>query len=58
MLSTLGIFQGDNLGNFNPDKTNTRGESVAVILRMLGMDNISQSMTEFTDVPATHWASG
>jgi hypothetical protein len=58
MLSKLSIFQGDNLGNFNPDKTITRAEAVAVILRMLGMDTYAQTKTEFVDVPATHWASG
>lgn len=59
MLSKLDIFQGDNLGNFNPDKTITRAEAAAVIVRFLGYEGvISQTETTYVDVPATHWASG
>ena len=59
MLSKLDIFQGDDLGNFNPDKTITRAEATAVVVRLLGYENIiSQSETTYVDVPASHWASG
>ena len=59
MLSKLEIFQGDDLGNFNPDKTITRAEATAVVVRLLGYEGvISQSETTYVDVPASHWASG
>jgi hypothetical protein len=59
MLSTLDIFQGDDLGNFNPDKTITRAEATAVVVRLLGYEGmISQTATSYVDVPASHWASG
>ena len=60
VLSELGIFQGDNLGNFNPDKTISRAEAATVICRLLGVEDDAKRMTKvvFSDVPATHWAVG
>lgn len=58
ILSKLGIFAGDDKGNFNPNDTITRAEAAAVVIRMLGMDGISGSQnTNFYDVPSSHWAS-
>ena len=61
LTSALGIFQGDEAGNFNADKTITRAEMAAVIIRMQGLDaaaKASAGATEFADVAADHWASG
>lgn len=61
LLSALGILQGDDLGNFNPDNTITRAEYAAVVCRALGLENAAngaKGATQFTDVPADHWASG
>lgn len=61
LTSALGIFQGDENGNFNADKTITRAEMAAVIIRMQGLDaaaKASAGATEFADVAADHWASG
>jgi len=57
-LSSLGLFKGDDQGNFNPDKTITRAEFAAVIVRTMGMGDPGPTATVFTDVPATHWGSG
>jgi len=57
-LSTLGLFKGDDKGNFNPDKTITRAEFATVVVRTMGMGDPGPTATVFTDVPATHWASG
>lgn len=61
LLSALGILQGDDLGNFNPDNTITRAEFAAVVCRALGLENAAngaKGATQFTDVAADHWASG
>lgn len=59
-LAELGIFKGDNAGNFNPDESISRAEAAAVICRMLGVAEEAKQLTNvvFTDVPATHWAVG
>jgi len=61
LLSALDIFEGDDLGNFNPDNTITRAEAAAVVCRTLGLENSAEGakgITAFTDVAADHWASG
>lgn len=57
-LNEVGIMQGDNKGNFNPNKTVTRAEMAAIICRMLGETENLPSSTAFNDVPAGHWANG
>ena len=62
-LNTLGILTGDDENNdgkmeFRPEDTITRAEVTAIISRIQGMGNASQTSTDFTDVPSTHWASG
>lgn len=53
-LNDVGIMQGDEKGNFNPDKTVTRAEMAALICRMLGeTENLAKANT-FTDVPVSH----
>ncbi len=58
LLSALGIFEGDENGNFNPDKTVSRAEMAAIICRATGVDAAAQTATDYSDVPASHWASG
>lgn len=56
-LSNLGIFSGDDKGNFNPNNAVTRAEMATIICRMLGeTENLPSSMV-FTDVPVGHWAN-
>ena len=56
----LGIFVGDDNGNFNPEDTITRAEAAAVVVRLKGLSNAisSSQSTNFKDVPSSHWASG
>ena len=61
VMSSLGLLVGYEDGTFGPDKTITRAEFAAVIVRALGMEDAAKGAsvnTIFTDVPADHWASG
>ena len=57
-LSALGIIKGDENGNFNPDATITRAEMAKILCTMVNSGDLAETATKFTDVPATHWASG
>jgi hypothetical protein len=58
-LEALGILTGYADGSFKPENTITRAEYAAVVVRALGLDAAAiKGATAFTDVPATHWASG
>lgn len=58
-LNALGIIKGYEDLTFGPDKTITRAEFSAVVCRAVGLDSIiAQTNTIFSDVPASHWASG
>lgn len=60
VLADLGIFQGDNHGKFNPDKTITRAEAATIICRLLGVEDETKALkqTVFSDVLSTNWAVG
>ena len=61
VMSALGLLKGYEDGSFGPDKTITRAEFAAVVVRMLGMEAAAAgaaTATNFADVPATHWAAG
>ncbi len=58
VLSSLGLIKGDDKGNFNPDATITRAEFATMVTRLLGVENAATGVADFTDVPATHWATG
>jgi len=63
VLTSLGIIQGyDENGTwyFKGENTITRAEFAAVVTRLLGMEDSAKTQREtgFTDVPASHWASG
>lgn len=57
-VNEAGIMVGDDRGNFNPHKTVTRAEMATIVCRMLSEDKDLVTSTQFTDVPAGHWANG
>jgi len=63
-LMALGVFKGDDKGNFNPEAEITRAEAVAIIIRALGLEQSAELMkgvTKFADVnadPGLQWATG
>lgn len=57
-LNDIGIMQGDENGNFNPDKSGSRAEMATLICRMLGETENLTTTNTFTDVPVSHWANG
>lgn len=61
VLSELKVLEGDANG-FRPTDTLTRAEAAAIIARLvLGReeaDKLAAAATQFSDVPATHWAAG
>lgn len=61
-LSLLEILTGYNDGTFKPENQITRAEFAAVAVRAKGLEATAQASkglpTGFSDVPATHWASG
>lgn len=57
-LNEIGIMQGDEKGNFNPDKTVSRAEMAAIICRVLGETENRRVSSRFSDVPENHWANG
>ena len=60
VLSGLGIAQGDDEGNFNPQNDVKRSEMVAFVCRAMGEEDIATASASnaFTDVAANHWAAG
>lgn len=63
-LIALGVFKGDDKGNFNPEDAITRAEAVAIIIRALGLEksaDLMKGVTKFADVNADaglQWATG
>jgi len=63
-LIALGIFKGDDKGNFNPDDPISRAEATAVVIRALGLEksaDLMNGVTKFADVnadPGLQWATG
>lgn len=60
LTQEMGVFTGDENGNFNPDQGITRAECAAVVCRLLDAEADAQDMTTsaFTDVSRSHWANG
>lgn len=61
VMSALGLLKGYEDGTFGPDKTITRAEFAAVIVRALGMEDAAAGAvanTIFEDVTSSHWAAG
>lgn len=57
-LNEIGIMQGDEKGNFNPNKAVSRAEMAVLICRVLEESENLTTAKIFTDVPASHWANG
>ncbi|OSX89416.1 hypothetical protein BTJ45_04921 [Bacillus mycoides] len=53
-LTKLGIFQGDDQGNFRPKATLTRAEMAQVIKKAFRLD--VKAPYNFNDIPANSWA--
>lgn len=56
-VSEAGIMVGDEKGHFNPNKTVTRAEMATIICRLSGETSTLQKSSDFSDVPANHWAN-
>lgn len=60
-LAALGVINGYPDGTFGPNDPITRAQFAAVVVRALGNESLASTasgVTQFSDVPATHWASG
>ncbi len=60
-LGYIGLFNGNEKGEFNERSCITRAEAATLICRMLGYEDAAIKYTgrsPFNDVPNTHWASG
>lgn len=58
LLTGIGVINGMGDGSFNPTGTLTRAQAAKIICYLLGYEEVAESTAPFTDVPATHWASG
>lgn len=63
LLTALGVFQGDENGNFNPTDNVRRSEAAKMIyvLKNNGVDDGAvafQGVSKYADVPVGHWAEG
>lgn len=60
----LGYLKGDDQGNLNLDKPITRAESLAIVIRISGLEtsaDLMKGQTKFADVnadPSLQWATG
>lgn len=61
-LNALGIAVGDTSGDPLYDKTFTRAEAAAIMVKLSGLNaqaiNAAKGQTKFKDVPSSHWATG
>lgn len=63
LLTALGVFKGDENGNFNPTDNVRRSEAAKMIyvLKNNGVDDGAvafQGVSKYSDVPVGHWAEG
>lgn len=63
LLTALGVFKGDENGNFNPTANVKRSEAAKMIyvLKNNGVDDGAvafQGVSKYADVPVGHWAEG
>ncbi|MCK9217224.1 MAG: S-layer homology domain-containing protein [Firmicutes bacterium] len=58
LTKNMGLFKGDENGNFNPYSGITRAEFATVVCRMMVGEFVDthSSRIGFSDVPPTHWA--
>ena len=58
VLSDLGVLDGFEDGSFRPNEMVTRAQMAKIICRATAHKNIKATDTVFSDVDASHWASG
>ena len=60
VLTSLGLVKGDGDGTYRPADAVKRSEMAKLIVVALGYGDFAaaQKATKFSDVPASHWASG
>lgn len=58
VLSDLGIIDGFEDGTFRVDEPLTRAQLVKIICVLMGYNDVAQGAVSYSDVPASHWASG
>lgn len=61
VLTAIGVINGNTDGTFGPEGNFTRAQAASIIAHMMlgnGADALTKAATSFSDVPATHWASG
>ena len=59
-LYEIGIINGDENGNFNPDKNISRAETAKIICMLMGVDDEAKNIkySKFSDVDTSNWACG
>ena len=57
-LKALGVMEGDDKGNFNPEASIIRAETAAIVARVRALNNVAAGASRFTDVADDHWAVG
>ncbi|WP_186323583.1 S-layer homology domain-containing protein [Paenibacillus xylanexedens] len=56
-LSSAGIVTGYADGSFRPSQPITRAEAVMMLNKLIGLQAVTNAAGQWSDVPATHWAS-
>lgn len=56
-VKDMKVMQGDDKGNFNPNKVVTRAEMAVIVCQMLDETGNLTTSSKFSDVPTTHWAN-
>ncbi len=54
-LAACGVLTGDSDGKFHPERTVTRAEAAAMLIRTLGVTQADGTDSGYTDVPASAW---
>lgn len=56
-LAAQNVISGDQMGNFNPKKSVTRVEMVALLAKAMNLDtSVTPAQATFIDVPKSNWA--
>ena len=62
VMVALGVLEGDDLGNFNPEQILTREQAAKIICYMLmgprNAQKLGKNTTIFSDVAADRWSAG
>ncbi|MDN4602809.1 S-layer homology domain-containing protein [Paenibacillus sp. F6_3S_P_1C] len=56
-LSSAGVVTGYKDGTFRPSQPITRAEAVTMLNKLIGLQAETNAAGQWSDVPATHWAS-